>query len=115
MSAHTHPPAWYIVCDMSDEGLELLGLGDLVARRRAMMAELVAHRRAAALSQEAVADRMGTSQPAIARLEAGEVDARLSTVERYAAAVGRSLELRLGPARSVLDGSSRPDGGEATG
>jgi hypothetical protein len=40
---------------------------------------------------------MGTSQPAVARLEAGVVDARTSTVERYAAAVGRRVELRLDP------------------
>jgi predicted transcriptional regulator len=40
---------------------------------------------------------MGTSQPAVARVEAGAVDVRLSTLERYAAAVGRRLELRLGP------------------
>jgi predicted transcriptional regulator len=38
---------------------------------------------------------MGTSQPAVARLEAGVVDARLSTLERYAEAVGERLELRL--------------------
>jgi predicted transcriptional regulator len=41
--------------------------------------------------------RMSTSQPAVARLEAGDVDTRVSTLERYAAAVGCSLELRLGP------------------
>jgi predicted transcriptional regulator len=38
---------------------------------------------------------MGTSQPAVARLEAGNVDVRLSTLERYAAAVGGRLRLRL--------------------
>jgi hypothetical protein len=32
----------------------------------------------------------------VARVEAGAVDVRLSTLERYAAAVGRRLELRLG-------------------
>jgi predicted transcriptional regulator len=34
---------------------------------------------------------MGTSQPAIARLERGEADPRLSTVERYAQVVGLQL------------------------
>jgi predicted transcriptional regulator len=38
---------------------------------------------------------MGTSQSAVARLEAGELDARLSTVERYAAAVGAVLHWDL--------------------
>ena len=36
---------------------------------------------------------MGTSQSAVARLEAGEADMRLSTVQRYAAAVGREVKL----------------------
>ena len=38
---------------------------------------------------------MQTSQSAIARLERGELDPKLSTIERYAAAVGKKLEWRL--------------------
>ena len=38
---------------------------------------------------------MGTSQSMVARIEAGEVDVRLSTLERYADAVGRRLDWRL--------------------
>jgi predicted transcriptional regulator len=49
--------------------------------------------RAAGMSQTEVAARMGTSQSVVARLESGEIDARLSTLQRYAAAVGRELEL----------------------
>ena len=82
---------------MTGEGLDAVGLGGLAERRRALATELAAHRRAAALSQETVAERMGTSQPAVARLEAGEVDVRLSTVERYAAAIGCRLEVHVGP------------------
>lgn len=79
-----------------DEGLPILpGFRELAQRRRALLAELVRQRRAAGLSQAEVAQRMGTSQPAVARLEAGEVDARMSTVQRYAAAVGWQVELRL--------------------
>jgi ribosome-binding protein aMBF1 (putative translation factor) len=66
---------------------------DDVEQRRALVGDLVARRRAAGLSQGAVADRMGTSQSAVARLEAGLVDARMSTVQRYAAAVGARLSL----------------------
>ena len=66
-------------------------------QRRALVADLVARRHAAGLSQGEVAERMGTSQPAVARLEAGQVDARMSTVQRYAAAVGARLDVYGGP------------------
>ena len=38
---------------------------------------------------------MGTSQSAVARLESGDADLRLSTLERYAAALGQRLDWRL--------------------
>ena len=38
---------------------------------------------------------MGTSQSAVARFEAGELDVRLSTIERYAQALGATLEWRI--------------------
>ena len=47
------------------------------------------------LSQTEVAARMGTSQSAVARLESGDADVRLSTLERYAAALGQRLDWRL--------------------
>lgn len=84
---------------MSEDDLPLLpGFREMAesARRQELLAELIAERRAAGLSQAEVADRMGTSQPAVARVEAGAVDVRLSTLRRYAEAVGRRLELRLG-------------------
>jgi ribosome-binding protein aMBF1 (putative translation factor) len=65
------------------------------ARRRELVRELVALRASQGLSQTAVAERMGTSQPVVARLEAGDLDSRISTLERYADAVGMELEIRL--------------------
>jgi predicted transcriptional regulator len=83
---------------MTGEDLPILpGFREMAQRRRELVAELVARRRAAGLSQSQVAERMGTSQPAVARLEAGEVDARMSTVQRYAAALGHRMELQLRP------------------
>ena len=77
---------------MTDDGLPVLpGFREMAANH--LVAELVAMRHAAGLSQNDVAERMGTSQPAVARLEAGLVDARMSTVQRYAAAVGAQLRL----------------------
>jgi predicted transcriptional regulator len=79
-----------------DDDLPVLpGFREMARRRRDALSDLVAERVSAGLSQTDVAARMGTSQSAVARLEAGGVDVRLSTLERYAAAVHRRLELRL--------------------
>ena len=61
------------------------GFSELVDR-------LVEERLAMGLSQTEVAARMGTSQSAVARFERGDADVRLSTLQRYAAA----LEQRVG-------------------
>jgi len=71
------------------------GFRELAERRRQLVARLVARRRTLGLSQTAIAARMRTSQPAVARLESGAADVRLTTLERYAAAVGRQLGWRL--------------------
>jgi len=52
---------------------------------------LVRRRRHQGLSQTEVAARMGTSQSAVARLEATGGDVRMSTLQRYAAAVGAQV------------------------
>jgi ribosome-binding protein aMBF1 (putative translation factor) len=75
---------------------------DLAFERRQLLRALAARREALGLSQTQVAARMGTSQSSVARLEAGEADARLSTVERFAAALGVRLHWSL-------DGSSSTD------
>ncbi len=72
------------------------GFREMAQRRKDLSAELVSRRQAVGLSQTEVAARMGTSQSAVARLEAGEADVRLSTLERYAAAVGIELAWSLG-------------------
>ena len=71
------------------------GFREMAARRRALVDDLVARRVALGLSQTDVAARMGTSQSAVARLESGNVDVRWSTLERYASAVGRRLDVKL--------------------
>ena len=73
------------------------GLEGLRGRRRELIEELVRARRESALSQTEIAARMGTSQSAVARLESGELDARLSTLERYAAALGRTVDWQVRP------------------
>jgi hypothetical protein len=62
--------------------------------RRELARELAERRRGAGLTQSQVAERMGTSQGQVTRFESG-ADTRLSTVARYAAAVGMKVEWTL--------------------
>ena len=73
------------------------GLEEYADRRRDLIRDLVAARLENGLSQTEIAARMGTSQSAVARLESGDLDARLSTLERYAAALGRTVNWQLRP------------------
>ena len=73
------------------------GLQWMLDRRRELMGELATTRRERGLSQTEIAARMGTSQSAVARLERGELDARLSTVERYAAALDHTVDWQVRP------------------
>jgi DNA-binding XRE family transcriptional regulator len=71
---------------------EFPSLMEEARQRRALLSSLAAIRTRSCISQKAIAKRLRTSQPAIARLEAGSVDPRLSTVQRYAASVGKRVE-----------------------
>jgi ribosome-binding protein aMBF1 (putative translation factor) len=69
--------------------------------RRRLLRALAARREELGLSQTQVAARMGTSQSSVARLESGEADARLSTIERFSAAVGVELHWSLDASSSA--------------
>ena len=71
------------------------GFREMAQERRSLAAALSARRLELGLSQTEVAARMGTSQSAVARLESGDADLRLSTLERYAAALGQRLDWKL--------------------
>jgi predicted transcriptional regulator len=73
------------------------GLQSLSERRRGLIEELVRARRDSGLSQTEIAARMGTSQSAVARLESGDLDARMSTLQRYATAVGCTVNWQVRP------------------
>jgi transcriptional regulator with XRE-family HTH domain len=55
-------------------------------------------REAAGLIQEEVARRLNTTKSATARIENHADDVRLSTLKRYAEAVGANLQIKLGRA-----------------
>jgi len=71
---------------------EFPSLMEEARQRRALLNALADVRGRSRLSQSAIAKRIKTSQPAIARLEAGTVDPRLSTLQRYAASVGKRIQ-----------------------
>jgi DNA-binding XRE family transcriptional regulator len=60
--------------------------------------QLLRARARAGLTQDAVAERMGTTKSAISRLEsAGKHAPSLSTLQRYARAVGCDIQVKLVP------------------
>ena len=63
--------------------------------RSSLIAALVARRREAHVSQVQLAKLLDLKQPAISELENERVDPRLSTLQRYARAIGGSLHLTL--------------------
>jgi DNA-binding XRE family transcriptional regulator len=60
-----------------------------------MARELIAARARAGMTQADVAQRMGTTQSVIARLEGGQRQPSLRTVQRYAQAIGCRAVVRL--------------------
>ena len=60
-------------------------------------AMLLLERERAGMTQEQVAQRLGTKKSAISRIENHAADIRLSTLQRYAEAVGCHLVLELQP------------------
>lgn len=65
---------------------------------------LVAYRAEHGLSQRALAALVGMKQTAIARLERGDVEPRLSTLVRLAEALGTPLQVTLSPAERGVSG-----------
>ena len=73
---------------------------DALEEEYAIVRQLLAARTKAGLTQEAVAERMGTTKSAISRLEStGKHAPSLATLKKYAEVVGCKLQVRLVPAR----------------
>ncbi len=64
--------------------------------------QMLKARSRAGLTQDAVAERMGTTKSAISRLEsAGKHAPSLATLKRYALAVGCELQVKLVPQKAA--------------
>jgi transcriptional regulator with XRE-family HTH domain len=69
---------------------------DALELEYAVASQMLKARSRAGMTQDAVAERMGTTKSAISRLEAaGKHTPSLATLKRYAAAVGCELQVRL--------------------
>jgi predicted transcriptional regulator len=68
---------------------------DALEQEFAIASELIRARARAGLSQAELAERMGTSQSAIARLESGQTLPSTKTLLRFAEATKSKVELRL--------------------
>jgi hypothetical protein len=74
---------------------EFPAMVEAAERRRKLLGALAERRREGKRSQTAVAAAMRSSQSSIARLETSATDARLSTLDRYAHALGYRVEYSL--------------------
>ena len=75
---------------------------DSLEEEYALAREMLTARARAGLTQEAVADRMGTTKSAVSRLESGGKTApSLKTLKKYAKAVGCKLHIELVPTPAI--------------
>ena len=71
----------------------------------AVVGEMIAARQAAGLTQTEIATRMGASQSVVARLENARHMPTFEMIARYAAAIGRRLDIHLVPSSGELGAS----------
>jgi transcriptional regulator with XRE-family HTH domain len=68
---------------------------DALEEEFALASQLIGARSRAGLTQAEVAERMGTSQSTVARLESGTATPSLSTLKRFAHAAGARVRITL--------------------
>lgn len=78
---------------LKDEAVR--GAYEALAPEFAIVAAIIAARKQAKLSQAELAERMGTTQSVIARLESGRTLPSMKTLLRVAEATGTRPEIRL--------------------
>ena len=75
--------------------VEFVGHLEDAETRSCLLRVLISARTTCGLTQTAVARAMETTQSAVSQLEGGSTDPRLSTLQRYARAVGGCLQVDL--------------------
>jgi ribosome-binding protein aMBF1 (putative translation factor) len=74
---------------------------DALEEEFALAAAVIAARAHAGLTQAQLAERMGTTQSAIARLEGGKSKPTTATLEKLAAATGTRLRIAFEPGEAA--------------
>lgn len=77
-----------------------------------LVRELLGARARAGMTQEQVADSMGTTKSAVSRLETVSHSPSVTTLQKYARAVGCDVEIKLVPAPRSKRGSARKRRGD---
>lgn len=85
-------------------------LVDAALNRRELLRTLAAERQAAGITQTELAAALGTSQAQVARLESGNADAKLSTISRLAAVLGKTIEFQVTDAPATKKRARKPGG-----
>ncbi len=70
---------------------------DVLEKEFALASAVIDVRNRAGLTQEGLARKMGTTQPAVARLESGRTRPSMRTLERVAKATGSRLLIQFEP------------------
>ncbi len=94
-----------VVEERAAQNPEFPQMVEAAARRRELLSALAEKRREHERSQTAIAAAMQSSQSSIARLESSATDARISTVDRYAHALGYTVQYHLVPEAQESDPS----------
>ena len=82
---------------------------DALEAEYALAHEMLSARTRAGLTQEAVADRMGTTKSAVSRLEAaGKHAPSVASLKKYAAAVGCKLKIEFIPQPVKRSAAAQP-------
>lgn len=93
-----HHPSWREVRDTFLAEPEVQQAYQELAPRFAIVRELIALREQRGWSQRELADRAGMKQPQLARLETGQVEPKLDTLQRLATAMGCRVRVSFEPA-----------------
>jgi ribosome-binding protein aMBF1 (putative translation factor) len=79
-----------------------------------LVVEIIRRRKALGLTQKDLAERIGTHQSRISRIEAAEHDVRLSTLIQIAEALEAEISIRLTPTEKMLQTENAAFQGQST-